>query len=140
MTCASSDERQTPAGQRWEEGERMVCKTTRSQETGTRSEGILACRPMAGQASTTRAWTVSRAADDHEVHPFYDAPSWQEGFARGYEDGRVDGEHLAEKALRADLLEQLSQAAGDLRLGLRHALETPLAAVHWVERLIEDRT
>ena len=40
------------------------------------------------------------AATDHEVHPFYDVPSWREGFARGYEEGRIDGDHLAARALR----------------------------------------
>ena len=79
------------------------------------------------------------AADAHEMHPFYDAPSWREGFARGYEEGRVDGEHLATQALRADLLQHLQQVVCDVRLGLRHDLATPLDVLHVVEGLIEDR-
>ena len=37
------------------------------------------------------------AAEAHNVHPFFDRPSWREGFQRGYEEGRRDGEHLARR-------------------------------------------
>jgi hypothetical protein len=79
------------------------------------------------------------AAEEHDVHPFFDLPSWQDGYGRGYEEGRLDGEHLAEKALRADLLFRLATMADDLRLGLRHDLETPLEVLHQVARLVEKR-
>ena len=79
------------------------------------------------------------AAEAHEVHPFFDRPSWQEGFARGYEEGRVDGEHLAAQALRSELLYQLQVMESDVRLGLRHDLETPHAVLQAVTWLIEER-
>ena len=82
---------------------------------------------------------AERAANAHEVHPFVDLPSWREGFARGYEEGRIDGEHLAKKALRTELLHQLQSMVCDVRLGLRHDLATPLAVLHAVAWLIEDR-
>ena len=65
--------------------------------------------------------------------------SWREGFARGYEEGRLDGEHLAAQALRSELLGQLSTLTGAVRLGLRHDLETPQAVLQAVARLVEDR-
>ena len=82
---------------------------------------------------------MRRAAEDHEVYPFFDLPSWREGFARGYEEGLSDGEHVAEKALRSDLLYNLPVMVCDVRLGLRHDLETPLDVLHAVEGLIVDR-
>ena len=93
------------------------------------------CRPGADYPCLD----CERAADDHEVHPFYDRPSWEEGFARGYEEGRSDGEHLAEKALRTELLHHLQQVVCDVRLGLRHDLQTPLDVLHWVEQFTLDR-
>ena len=79
-----------------------------------------------------------RAADAHDVHPFFDLPSWQDGFTRGYQDGRIDGEHLAAKALRADLLQHLRAMVSDVRLGLRHDLATPLDVLHAVGRQLSE--
>ena len=80
-----------------------------------------------------------RAAEDHEVHPFFDRPSWQDGYGRGYTDGRIDGEHLVQQALRTDLLQQLQAMAWDVRFGFRYDLETPLGVIRAVTLLIEDR-
>jgi hypothetical protein len=77
------------------------------------------------------------AAEGCEMHPFFDPPSWRDGFARGYAEGRTDGEHLAAQALRADLLQHLQTLAGDLRLGLRHDMTTPLEAVCAMTHLVE---
>jgi hypothetical protein len=82
---------------------------------------------------------AEQAAEDHDIHPFFDRLSWQEGFARGYQSGREDGEHLERESLRAALLSALHVMAGDLYLRLRHDLETPLDVVHAVARMIEDR-
>jgi hypothetical protein len=79
------------------------------------------------------------AADEHEVHPLFDPLSWREGFARGYEEERIDGEHLGHQALRADLLHQLATLVCDVRLGLRHDLGTPQAVLHQVAGLVEKR-
>jgi hypothetical protein len=80
---------------------------------------------------------AEEAASKHAVHPFFDLLSWQEGYARGYEDGRGDGEHLSEQALRTKLLSFLDVMAGDLYLTLRHDLETPLDVVHAVALFVE---
>jgi hypothetical protein len=69
------------------------------------------------------------SANQHDVPQCFDLPSWREGFARGYEEGRLDGAYLATEALRAELVEHLRQVAYDVRLGLRHDLATPLAVV-----------
>ena len=79
------------------------------------------------------------AAEAHEVHPFFDLPSWRDGFVMGYENGRVDGEHVAAQTLRADLLQHLQVMACDLRLGLQHDMKTPLGVLQAMEWLIEER-
>ena len=79
------------------------------------------------------------AAEAHEVHPFFDVPSWREGFARGYEEGRLDGERVGEQRLRSDLLEHLQVLAWDVRLDLQADLETPLGVIRAVARFVEDR-
>ena len=79
------------------------------------------------------------AAEAHDVHPFYDKPSWREGYARGYEEGRIGGERVGEQRLRSELFSPLQAMACDVCLGLRHDLETPHAVLHAVARLVEDR-
>jgi hypothetical protein len=80
------------------------------------------------------------AADAHDVHPFFDRPSWQDGYARGYVDGRSDGEHLREQALRAQVAQHLRTLECDLRLRLRHDLDTPLEVLQTIARLVEAPT
>jgi hypothetical protein len=92
------------------------------------------CRPSADYPCLD----CESAADAHEVHPFFDQPSWREGYGRGYEEGRLDGEHLAARALRTALVHHLQQVAGDVRFGLRHDLMTPLDVLQAVEWFITD--
>lgn len=78
------------------------------------------------------------AANEHDVHPFFDRPSWQDGYGRGYQEGRLDGERLAALALRTELRSQLGTLRHDLQLHLRHDLETPGAVVATVLQMVQD--
>ena len=52
----------------------------------------------------------------------------------------VHGVEKGEALFQVWLRGELRDLAGDLRLGLRHDLQTPLDVLQAVERLIEDRT
>lgn len=69
--------------------------------------------------------------------PCFDLPSWQDGFRRGYTEGDSDGQVRGAEAERAALRDQLRAWEHDTRLGLRHDLDTPLAALHAVLTLVE---
>jgi hypothetical protein len=75
-----------------------------------------------------------------EVRAGLSVEDWNSGYLRGYHDGHSAGELLGEQALRDRLLRRLVVVEQDLRLKLLHNMETPLAVLRAVERLIEDRS
>ena len=82
---------------------------------------------------------MEREARPSEARPPFDRQSWHEGYTRGYSDGRMAGEQLGEQALRDQLLSQLALVGCDLRLQLRHDMDTPIEVLHAIALLVQDR-
>jgi len=77
------------------------------------------------------------AAEAHDVHPFFDRPSWQDGFARGHSDGFATGHYGGVRAVCSDLLSHVRCFSIDLHLGLYGDL-SQAQVLHEVTRFVEQ--